>query len=994
MPPGRAAHPSSTAGYRGVLSRRSAARHPPGPGACWAGRMAIQASRNPPARSAIALPSRPQRRERPPFPWLATLAPLVVTGALYALTRSPFVLLFALLSPVMALAATVDSLRHARRGHRRDLSRYRRQHEEALARIAAWHAEERQRLLEATPGSSAILSGDAALTRWRADPAARTVVSIGRGSIRSGLDTAGASDDAELARRAATLADGPVCLDLAAGLGVIGPLPVARSLVRGLVVQLAHAAGPEVLALRGDTAAWAWLSTLPHAAGGGLPHPQVAAGAVPTHAFLVTERAADAPPAAPAPGEALIVLAEDASAIPPSCGALVSVHGIRRCVPLTGEHANVPAVPELVTLAQAETWAREVHDAAGAGGFAPAALPDRIRLAELTQPAPDGGLACAFSHDGRGALQVDLVRSGPHAVVAGTTGSGKSELLVSWVCAMAAVYPPQRVTFLLVDFKGGSAFAPLAALPHTVGVITDLRGAEASRAVESLRCEIRRREELLARQGARDVDTADGAIPRLVVVVDEFAAMLESFPELGSVFVDIGARGRALGMHLIACTQRATGVIRDSLMANCALRLSLRVQSDPDSLALLGTAGAARLPATAPGRCIIARDGEQHLVQVAAAASGEIETIAASHPPGPAPWRPWRDPLPDHVAVERLGSAPDGAVLIGLADDPARAWQGPAAVRPSQEHLAVIGDRGSGKSTLLETVTAGWTGELVRVGTDVEEAWDAIDTLYRALAPSAASTPLLAVLDDADALLARFDGEYRDTLTERLTALLRDGPRSSIAVAITLGRVTAALRPIVSLMPGPVVLRQGSRSDHVLAGAPAHLYDEGAPPGRAVWRGMRLQIATDSRRRVRAAPSAARRARWDDTWAPTRNAGVVSHRPAAMAHALGVDPRHRPRLLGGDVGATLAAATSQPVCWVGDPEQWQQHWQLFSHLHREGEIFVEGCSVAELRGLLHARILPPPLRPGARGWVLRAGGITRATPPAAADTRRAGRRAA
>src|SRR5690606_23108114 len=89
---------------------------------------------------------------------------------------------------------------------------------------------------------------------------------------------------------------------------------------------------------------------------------------------------------------------------------------------------------------------------------------------------------------------VDLVADGPHALVAGTTGSGKSELLVSWVLALAGRIPPDRVSFLLVDFKGGSAFAPLAQLPHVVGVVSDLDPASARRAVESLRAELRRRE--------------------------------------------------------------------------------------------------------------------------------------------------------------------------------------------------------------------------------------------------------------------------------------------------------------------------------------------------------------------------------------------------------------------------------------------------------------------------------------------------------------------
>lgn len=945
---------------------------------------------------SLALPPPPERQPRPPFPWMAALAPLAVTGVLFAVTHSPFVLVFAVLSPVMALAAAVDSLRHARARHRRALDRYRGEQAEAARRIAESHASERESLHAATPEPSVLLAGGRAVTRWRTQPAARILVTLGRGTVPSALETTGA--DADLARRAELLDDAPVCIDVTAGLGVVGPLSAGRALVRGIIVQLTHTLAPGMLRLRGDSPEWEWLQELPHAHGGWAGPQDAPHGSRAPAAFLVTERPEHGAVVAPGTGEALIVLADDASGVPPSCGALVSIQGIGRCVPLTGEHANVPAAPELVTRPQAHEWAAALRSAAGAGGCAPAVLPERVSLAELAQPAAGTGLACAFSHDGRGPREVDLVRSGPHAVVAGTTGSGKSELLVSWIGAMAAVHSPQQVTFLLVDFKGGSAFAPLAALPHTVGVITDLKGAEAARALDSLRCELRRREQLLARLDARDVDAAGGSIPRLVVVVDEFAAMLEAFPQLGSVFVDIGARGRALGVHLIACTQRATGVFRDSLLANCSLRLSLRVQSEADSTGLLGAPGAARLPAGAPGRCIIAADGELSVVQVASTSPENLDDLARRHPPGPAPWRPWREPLPSRVAVDRLGRAPEGAVLVGLADDPSRAWQGPIALRPRQENLAVIGDRASGKTTLLETVAAGWEGHLLHVGPELEQAWDAVDALRGSLVPGSASTPLLAIVDDLDALVARFEGEYRDTFTERLTAVLRDGPRFSIAVAMALGRVTAALRPIVAVTPNPVVLRQASRSDHVLAGAPAELYQDEAPPGRGVWRGMRLQVALAARQCPPGArASVARRARGDDRWVPTRHAGVVTHRPAALARALrAADPARETRELGTGLVAVPdpATPTAPPVSWVGDPDQWQQHWQLFSRLHRDGEVLVEGCTLAELRGLLRARVLPPPLRPGARAWLLRADHVTRVTPLEVPESRGAGRRAA
>ena len=143
---------------------------------------------------------------------------------------------------------------------------------------------------------------------------------------------------------------------------------------------------------------------------------------------------------------------------------------------------------------------------------------------------------------GEGAVRADLVSDGPHALVAGTTGSGKSELLIAWLFQLALDLPPSRLALILVDYKGGAAFGPLADLPHTAGVLTDLDPAATARALASLEAEVQRRERLLARAGAKDVTALSSTMgpakgstrgstssvqapPRLVVVVDEFATL-------------------------------------------------------------------------------------------------------------------------------------------------------------------------------------------------------------------------------------------------------------------------------------------------------------------------------------------------------------------------------------------------------------------------------------------------------------------------------------
>ncbi|MFV4915041.1 FtsK/SpoIIIE domain-containing protein, partial [Microbacterium lacticum] len=209
-----------------------------------------------------------------------------------------------------------------------------------------------------------------------------------------------------------------------------------------------------------------------------------------------------------------------------------------------------------------------------------------------------GSLAAVVGVSGGEPVTLDLVADGPHAVVIGVTGSGKSELLTTWILAMCRSRSPREVSFLLVGFKGGRTFDALVALPHVTGVLTDLDEDRALRAVESLRAEIRHRERVLEESGARDIVEAAGALSRLVIVVDEYAALVAVHPGLHDLFADIAARGRALGMHLVLASQRAAGAFRDGVLANAPLRIAFRVTDAADSRAVLGQDDAVRLPGT------------------------------------------------------------------------------------------------------------------------------------------------------------------------------------------------------------------------------------------------------------------------------------------------------------------------------------------------------------------------------------------------------------
>src|SRR4029453_8780524 len=131
-----------------------------------------------------------------------------------------------------------------------------------------------------------------------------------------------------------------------------------------------------------------------------------------------------------------------------------------------------------------------------------------------------------------GPVEIDLCRQGPHALIAGTTGSGKSELLQTLIAGLALNHPPDRCSFLLVDYKGGAAFAEAATLPHTVGLVTDLDSQTTARALRSLGGELTRREQIPAPPDAVDIAALpeEVALARLVIVVDEFATLAEELP--------------------------------------------------------------------------------------------------------------------------------------------------------------------------------------------------------------------------------------------------------------------------------------------------------------------------------------------------------------------------------------------------------------------------------------------------------------------------------
>lgn len=377
--------------------------------------------------------------------------------------------------------------------------------------------------------------------------------------------------------------------------------------------------------------------------------------------------------------------------------------------------------------------------------------------------AGTGELGAPIGMGAAGPVNVDLRRDGPHGLTAGTTGSGKSEMLLGYLGALAANYPASTLTFVLVDYKGGAAFKDCVALPHTVGFFTDLDPHLAQRALVSLNAELRRREHILSRFGCKDLIDMERRNPsdapaNLFIVFDEFAFLKKEVPEFVAGVIDIAQRGRSLGVHLMLATQRPAGVIDDNIRANTNLRIALRMANPEESHDVLDRDDAARIPKGLPGRGFV-RVGHSDVTLVQSSyasartkasgpvkqptkvgpfpvASGLIKVarkrgsseddsrptdlqrlveaireahVAAGIPDQP---RPWLDPMPELIDLATLSpDAPEGASdiahPIGMLDLPAEQAQETCWYDPSDEgSLLVYGTSGTGKSQLLRTIAA------------------------------------------------------------------------------------------------------------------------------------------------------------------------------------------------------------------------------------------------------------------------------------------------
>ncbi len=201
---------------------------------------------------------------------------------------------------------------------------------------------------------------------------------------------------------------------------------------------------------------------------------------------------------------------------------------------------------------------------------------------------------------------------GPHGLVAGTTGSGKSEIVQSYILSLAVNYHPYEVGFLLIDYKGGGMAGLFRNLPHLLGTITNLDGSESMRAMASIKSELARRQRMFSENNVNHINAynklfklgeVQEPIPHLFLISDEFAELKKEQPEFMTELVSAARIGRSLGIHLILATQKPAGVVNDQIWTNSKFKLALKVQDEADSREMLKTPDAAFI--TQPGRAYL-----------------------------------------------------------------------------------------------------------------------------------------------------------------------------------------------------------------------------------------------------------------------------------------------------------------------------------------------------------------------------------------------------
>jgi len=351
-----------------------------------------------------------------------------------------------------------------------------------------------------------------------------------------------------------------------------------------------------------------------------------------------------------------------------------------------------------------------------------------------------------------GPVSLDLTLHGPHAFITGTTGSGKTSLLETWLLGMALTQSPDQLNLLLVDYKGGASFGDLRSLPHVAGFVTEIPRRSQLRLATFLESEIRSRVDLLRSRSAPSFDSLErrgesGAPPRLVIAVDELAPLRAERTDLVDRLGELLRQGRFLGIHLIATSQDAAAASSSSFSGLWGLRIALRTVSEAASVDVIGDPRAAHFDPSTPGRGTVRFPGGR-LADFQSAYAGYLGSnpvsptvqVRSEGLRGSTTWeypqpaeQPLQEPVVARIArdmvsvaaeictpvknvwLDELASTYDllklgrpqqaGELFLGVRDRPQDMTQAPLAYRPDSEgNVAVIGASGSGKTCTLRSL--------------------------------------------------------------------------------------------------------------------------------------------------------------------------------------------------------------------------------------------------------------------------------------------------